>query len=509
MATSIPEETCYRIEEHPGLGRVLVATRDIFEGETILDEEPLVVFGDLVDPLWTREIKKWANRRGSDYAPRTICKWCAGYLSTTSDVKQIWESWFLHSTTGPLDNLFHELASILCELPGENINPAELARALVSCSINAHSYQKDHYALFKIGSMAIHSCFPNSTYKTSSGKFTMRTVAMVRAGERLSTSYLDWETLCWPTKLRRKYLFTTKNFHCNCERCVALDTTRALPCPSSGCSGYVYCLQRNVNDAPLWKCDSGNVAECRFAQVDLDGPFEATLSLEDFEIFRMEEELLEGLWRKEMKGTRNLFIKSLRPDSITTLLRELEAMVGTRHWAYADTLFQSVEVLYEYGTQNRDESAVIMFFTHQFAFFEWAQTVFVDDSLSSVKVSPHCTKAIQTINTFYEYVNANEPALSWNPSIGPLLPRAIELVHTIEPSVRWEWGEDDVDAVKMRQKMLNYCAQCGMHGNLKCGGCQRTVYCSKAWLAFTLTLIPTLSFTITITITITITLTIP
>eukprot|EP00435_Cladocopium_sp_Y103_P072714 s636_g41.t1 len=73
-----------------------------------------------------------------------------------------------------------------------------------------------------------HSCFPNVVYMSDKQQF--RALRPIQRGEELLHSYLGRELLL-PTELRRRLLWRSKCFECQCERCVAQeDPMRTVAC---------------------------------------------------------------------------------------------------------------------------------------------------------------------------------------------------------------------------------------------------------------------------------------
>ena len=142
----------FRIEEDATLGRVLKAARDIPAGQIVLEEDPLVIFDygnfNITLPhLWQEEIQTWRQKQHISTlridSVAVNAAGCAAFLSASSEVKQNWLSCFQNSTSGPADDAVHELARNLCNLSNETkVDPDELARALLACHINTHSYQE-------------------------------------------------------------------------------------------------------------------------------------------------------------------------------------------------------------------------------------------------------------------------------------------------------------------------------------------------------------------------------
>jgi len=103
-----------------------------------------------------------------------------------------------------------------------------------------------------------HSCSPNILRGPGKLPWTLEARALrpIAAGEELTVSYVDAESLWKPTSERRELLRKRWQFVCNCERCAAPDRTRAFACPAGpacGSGGVVYAAP-DGGFAPCGRC---------------------------------------------------------------------------------------------------------------------------------------------------------------------------------------------------------------------------------------------------------------
>ena len=81
-----------------------------------------------------------------------------------------------------------------------------------------------------LGSLANHSCNPNTTRIIAPGGATCEYVCTqaVKQGDQLTCSYIGHSVR--PTEARQALLKATKGILCQCARCCGPDREAALPC---------------------------------------------------------------------------------------------------------------------------------------------------------------------------------------------------------------------------------------------------------------------------------------
>ncbi|CAL1171250.1 unnamed protein product [Cladocopium goreaui] len=118
-----------------------------------------------------------------------------------------------------------------------------LQRAILSIEMNMFVGE----CCFLMLSRMNHSCFPNVVYMSDKKQF--RALRPIQRGEELLHSYLGRELLL-PTELRRRLLWRSKCFECQCERCVAQeDPMRTVAC---SCCAEMKEKYQVVFDPGIW-----------------------------------------------------------------------------------------------------------------------------------------------------------------------------------------------------------------------------------------------------------------
>jgi MYND finger/SET domain len=114
------------------------------------------------------------------------------------------------------------------------------------------------HGLFEVGCRMAHSCRPNCVWFTSQDGRSkiVRALHPISAGDMITIFYLDPRLLERPTYLRRQDLYQTKNFVCQCPRCLDPkgDDSRRFYCidrtTSSNCPGEHRVQQGTPEDVP-------------------------------------------------------------------------------------------------------------------------------------------------------------------------------------------------------------------------------------------------------------------
>jgi hypothetical protein len=247
LSLFVVENKGIEISDDPIQGRIMVATRDFNQiNEAILREAPALVCEQ------------------QDYL---------GFMERFLDLP-------VEVQVGILDLYFQPLDSPMGKAL---VEPAELLyvlgvlddftvihQLLSIYMTNAYQYRHTKSAVTLFGSKFSHSCNPNVGYSSQSGLMEYRVLKPIRKGEQVAFSYLAdlYETA---TDERRQLLKATKTFVCRCERCVGLDYSRCIQCPT--CSDIVPCQYVNNNssdnseeipttdDAPYWECPTCGMLE--------------------------------------------------------------------------------------------------------------------------------------------------------------------------------------------------------------------------------------------------------
>lgn len=218
-------ERAWSIASHPDVGRYLVAARDLAADELVFCEEPLVVAtprGDDEERAMRGELAAVAIellREPSDSLVHLLCEadFSADKDGSLAGSMRTW-------TMGMLRAL--KAQPPLHRADGSAVTPSDdaVSWALSVASVNVHGNLTDppRGVLGLLASMMMHSCAPSAYTDIASmaegSALTLRTKRAVRAGERLSISYVTEGT---PLVERRRQLRLQHGFVCQCERCVA------------------------------------------------------------------------------------------------------------------------------------------------------------------------------------------------------------------------------------------------------------------------------------------------
>jgi hypothetical protein len=246
-----------QVMERPGLGRVVVASRDFAVGDIILRETPVLVWN------------------GDDWK---------AFLESVDALPD-------GQKNGILDMFHPPLESACCRLlrkTASHLTTAPYAmekrfRLMAIATANSHEYygrpsmeyhettsflgsrQETKSALFLYASKVAHSCHPNAAYssKTPDGKMEYKCIRPILTGDMVTFSY-QCDLFQTSTPSRREQLQSDRDFLCQCPRCEQPDDARRLHCPN--CTvGWALCSYDSEQNE-MWICDgcgtlSGSVVE--------------------------------------------------------------------------------------------------------------------------------------------------------------------------------------------------------------------------------------------------------
>ena len=234
------EQNCPGLEVQSrgeGFGNVLMTTQQFSTGSIVLAETPLLTFNDT-------DVEDYISK----------------FSDATAEVQE-----------KVLDMCHRSLEEIEADVEGESqyarsrAKEAELAQkyslSLEKVTLlldirhtNAYSFDDDAASLFWLAAKANHSCKPNVAYSSSSGsQMVYFALCDIPAGTEVQPSYI-LDVYSTPRAFRRTKLLDTKNFLCQCARCLGIDDCRLLKCPTESCSeGLVY-QQESAGDE--WTCSA-------------------------------------------------------------------------------------------------------------------------------------------------------------------------------------------------------------------------------------------------------------
>ncbi|CAG0922260.1 unnamed protein product [Notodromas monacha] len=140
-----------------------------------------------------------------------------------------------------------------------DVTEADAKHVIGAVDVNGLEVRKedlDYLAIYPYAILMEHSCIPNTkhTFENHTLAISVRAAVPIEPGDHLTTMYTH---ALWGTAVRRRHLWTTKNFWCSCPRCA--DSTEFGTCMSAlncrGCGSPV--LPSNpLEETSLWMCST-------------------------------------------------------------------------------------------------------------------------------------------------------------------------------------------------------------------------------------------------------------
>ena len=221
LSPTDPAERAWRISQRAGVGRYLVAARDLSAGEVVFSERPIVVASP--DPSGER-----AMRGEMAAVAIELLKQPAGspaHLLQEADFSQDTDgssagsmrSW----TLGMLRALKVQPPMVAADGSRVACTEEAVSWALGVASVNVHGAKSpERGVLGLLASMMEHDCSPSTLTDFGPSEegsiVTLRTRRKVNAGESLSITYVAEHE---PVVERRKQLRLQHGFVCACKRC--------------------------------------------------------------------------------------------------------------------------------------------------------------------------------------------------------------------------------------------------------------------------------------------------
>lgn len=172
--------------------------------------------------------------------------------SQDSNLKNRWNELLL------LTKLYGEMISIdfdncfkkLNESKLNDLSSIERAAYIISI-IDNNAFSGDGcMLLFETASRMSHACIPNCSWSIKNDIITVKPLAKIQKLEEITISYFSLTALeneyNFSTIERRKYLFSSKYFICECLMCSREDKTRCFKCKQCN-SGNIYLNDRLPN----------------------------------------------------------------------------------------------------------------------------------------------------------------------------------------------------------------------------------------------------------------------
>lgn len=168
-------------------------------------------------------------------------------MSVNKSNKKAFESFCYHLDLIERKSGLTEYAQILRSMwqlykPDEAIQPLDYYIIVIARIVsNAFTIYDDYLndvgiGLYQVSSYFNHSCDPNAiqTFDDNSVEMSIKALRDIQEGEEIFISYID---LFYPTYWRKKELYKTYNFFCNCSRCLSPDNNDHYKCNKKNCYG--------------------------------------------------------------------------------------------------------------------------------------------------------------------------------------------------------------------------------------------------------------------------------
>ena len=234
-ATFLDAAASVRIEERPGLGRVMIAARDFAPGELVLRERPCLT--------WPRER---ADELVSSFLGASAAIQAAvlgmAQPALDADLSLIEDDEIRAAILAARTERASErrLNALSMAEDYQGLRIVELIETLLlTADCNAHAFE-ERIALFPQAAMANHSCDPSCGHSTAvDGEMRYYASRAIRCGEEMTISYIT-KLWCTSRTERRRILLTEKLFFCRCPRCSRPEVERQ---PTHGTSAVMSAVQ--------------------------------------------------------------------------------------------------------------------------------------------------------------------------------------------------------------------------------------------------------------------------
>jgi len=273
-----PPPAGLRLETQPGVGRVLVADRNFVPGEPLFTEKPVLVIPncllgqgngqDSPGPI----MREFAQSHTGLEPALDMDKLVEAFVTLTPATVRALK--VLESHDGNRDFTAAVVAEEVAQIAVTRnliLNAAqgqELAWFIRVVSVNACAAPRvQGIAVFQWISMISHSCAPNLACSSDEvgpqDSVTPRATKHISSEDLISVSYISLQLLMASTTVRQEALKAQKGFLCMCERCLADDIVRVMPCPYCPMGGCTFGKPSPEEDPHWWcqKCSTAVAAE--------------------------------------------------------------------------------------------------------------------------------------------------------------------------------------------------------------------------------------------------------
>jgi hypothetical protein len=223
------QEGCaWEIRSRAGVGRYLVATRDLAPEAVVFSERPLIVAEEAMDLDEDSPLRSEMAQVASKLLR----------LPPGGPAEQLASPVLPHGSASEasLDEWSSDLLAAMCasghrcfDQSAPTFEKVRWALGIATTNVH-HRSRPNRGCLGLLASMMEHSCQPSSIVDVgpmeSGSVLTLRTKRRVRAGETLSISYVEYSM---PVAERQAALLFQHGFACECPRCVLeLEITRSM-----------------------------------------------------------------------------------------------------------------------------------------------------------------------------------------------------------------------------------------------------------------------------------------
>lgn len=251
----------YCLSYRNDLGRVLIATKNYNIGDIVLKEKPLVVYKSLRELFYkvTNELSSkdkdllydMHHRDFQDNPP--MFEECKNLMNESLNVidNDLLNNFL--NTSGISMNDIHKILHI------SNFNSHKFIGSDSGYRESTIDDEPNRTALFYLGSKVAHSCEPNCIYTsklidgTNNSDDFLAYIAIrpIKVGDIISFSYIN---PIESTEVRRTLLRRSKDFFCECQKCIDYDYNSGLRCKVNGCKGYKYMIKPHLTSEGKWHC---------------------------------------------------------------------------------------------------------------------------------------------------------------------------------------------------------------------------------------------------------------
>lgn len=237
------------------LGRILIAMKDFSIGEIVFSEFPILT--------WNKKSKLELLTKFSQLGEEEK-NTVLDFYHVKSENEASYQSCISRLNS---HRIFINRSDMQSNILRLNITAETAVKILCITDFNSHSFRGNeaysevvngdpdsaYSALFPLGSKVSHSCQPNCCYtsKSKPDRLSYYAITSIRKGDIISFSYIDTYK---PTQQRREELIETKDFLCQCIKCIKPDYMSGICCGDNNCTGVKFCTYSSLTER-TWACD--------------------------------------------------------------------------------------------------------------------------------------------------------------------------------------------------------------------------------------------------------------